>query len=129
MASREKFQKYDSPEKIRAAIRKMEIVMDGLEHRTLRASVFSAISGLKGVIKSLNFDKDRTDVLRKQQKQKDEKSRSSAKNAMEIWTDDADKLVLTSTLSDFEIGNEIGRSRNAVACRRKRLIKSKQVIL
>ena len=103
--------------------------MDGLEHRTLRASVFSAISGLKGVIKSLNFDKDRTDVLRKQQKQKDEKSRSSAKNAMEIWTDDADKLVLTSTLSDFEIGNEIGRSRNAVACRRKRLIKSKQVIL
>ena len=126
MASRDKFSRYDSPEVINNSIRDMEKILSSLKHKVPRTSVLGAISGLKKVLNALDFGKERTDRLKKQQKRKDEISRAAARNSMERWTDYGDQLVLTSGLSDFEIGKAIGKSRNAVACRRKRLMRSKQ---
>ena len=126
MASRDKFSRYDSPEVINNSIRDMEKILSSLKHKVPRTSVLGAISGLKKVLNALDFGKERTDRLKKQQKRKDEISRAAARNSMERWTDYGDQLVLTSGLSDFEIGKALGKSRNAVACRRKRLMRSKQ---
>jgi len=126
MASRDKFSRYDSPEVINNSIRDMEKILSSLKHKVPRTSVLGAISGLKKVLNDLDFGKEKTDRLKKQQKRKDEISRAAARNSMERWTDYGDQLVLTSGLSDFEIGKALGKSRNAVACRRKRLMRSKQ---
>lgn len=129
MASRERFQRYDSPDVLREAVRKMEAILSELTHRTARTTVRGAISGLKRSIRDLEFGKERTERLNKQRAAKDEKSKASATNAMQRWTDDGDQMVLNSALSDFEIGQALGKSRNAVATRRQRLLKRKQVIL
>ncbi|MEI7431015.1 MAG: hypothetical protein WCL27_11220 [Betaproteobacteria bacterium] len=125
MARREFLDEYDSPEVMDAAIKSMTMVLSTLKHRKTRTSVSGSIEGLKTIMNSLNslkIDQEKLQRLQIQRKDKDKRSILMAKQAKQRWTDFDKKLVLTSEMSDFELGKKLGRSRYAVAGMRFRLL-------